>query len=151
MKKYNKNPLEGWGNTGLPEISEEEVRKINEGMNPDFAHFLNWFKNHKTKSSEEMYCFILYDIEHNKIRRILAKFLEKKGCIRVQKSVFFAKMHRKMYQEMKEIIIDLQKCYENQDTIIMLPVGEDMLNRVNCIGKNFEFELMTQTKNTLFF
>jgi CRISPR-associated protein Cas2 len=53
-------------------------------------------ENHK--APEEMYCFIMYDIEDNKVRGLVAKYLEKKGCIRVQKSIFFAKLHRKHYQ-----------------------------------------------------
>ena len=98
-----------------------------------------------------MYCMILYDVENNKIRRILSKFLEKKGCIRIQKSVFFAKVQRKLFLEIKEIVADLQSCYENNDTIILLPVGEDMLNNIHCIGKNFDFELLTQNKHTIIF
>jgi CRISPR-associated endonuclease Cas2 len=138
-------------NVGLPILTAEEIFALEADLPIHFGRFLEWFKNQKHKNSEEMYCFILYDVENNKIRRILAKFLEKKGCIRIQKSVFFAKVHRKLYQEIKQIITELQLCYDNHDTIIMLPVGEDMLNSMNCIGKNFDFELLTQSKHTIIF
>lgn len=136
---------------GLPALTHEEVLAISQDLPAHLSRFLNWFSHHKPKTAEEMYCFILYDIEHNKIRRIVAKFLEKKGCIRIQKSVFFARMSRKLYQEVREIMKELQQCYDNQDSIVMLPVGEDMLNKVSCVGRNFDFELMTQNKNTLIF
>ena len=136
---------------GLPTFTASEILAIEQNLPVHFGYFLEWFKNQKHKNSNDMYCFILYDIENNKIRRILAKFLERKGCIRIQKSVFFAKVQRKLYNEIKQIISELQQCYENQDTIIMLPVGEDMLNSMNCIGKNFDFDLLTQNKHTLIF
>ena len=136
---------------GLPILTTDELEALDAELPLHFGRFLDWFKQHKNKQAEEMYCFILYDIEHNKISRILAKFLEKKGCIRVQQSVFFAKMHRKLYAEIKGIITELQECYENQDTIMMLPVGEDMLNNMHCIGKNFDCELLTQSKHTVIF
>ncbi len=136
---------------GLPSLTTLELENLGKEMPSDFKRFLEWFKNNTPKNSEDMYCFIFYDVENNKIRRILAKYLEKKGCIRVQKSVFFAKMHRKLYKEMKQIILDLQQCYENDDTIIMLPVGEDLLNTMHCIGKNFDLEVLTSNKHTLIF
>lgn len=137
--------------TGLPFFDAGEVEGLEQALPVDFSRFLNWFQAKKTKNSNEMYCLILYDIENNKIRRVLAKFLEKKGCIRLQKSVFFAMIHRKLFKEIKEIVTELQSCYENDDTIIMLPVGEDMLNSIHCIGKNFDFELLTQNKHTIIF
>ncbi|MFC3809784.1 CRISPR-associated endonuclease Cas2 [Lacihabitans lacunae] len=137
--------------TGLPFFDDDEVEVLEQELPVDFTRFLNWFKSKKLKNSNEMYCLILYDVENNKIRRVLAKFLEKQGCIRLQKSVFFAQVHRKLYKEIKEIVTELQSCYENNDTIIMLPVGEDMLNSINCIGKNFDFELLTQNKHTIIF
>jgi CRISPR-associated protein Cas2 len=116
-----------------------------------FARFMEWFTRNTSKTPDEMYCFIMYDIEHNKVRRLVAKYLEKQGCIRVQKSVFFARMTRKMHREVLDILRKAQSCYDNQDTIMVLPVGEDMLNALTCIGKNFELELMTAPKHTLIF
>lgn len=139
------------GNAGLPVLESTDLEKLENALPVDLSRFLDWFKTEKPKSSEDMYCFIMYDIENNKIRRILSKFLEKKGCIRIQKSVFFAKIHRRLFKEIKGVISDLQQCYENQDTIIMLPVGEDLLNNMHCIGKNFDMELLTKEKHTLIF
>lgn len=103
------------------------------------------------KPPEDMYCFIMYDIQNNKVRTLIAKYLEKKGCLRVQKSVFFAQMHRKLYREISEVLKEIQQSYDNQDSIVMLPVGEDMLNNLLAIGQEFEFELSAVPRNTLFF
>lgn len=138
-------------NAGLPVLETSELAQLENALPVNLSRFMEWFKKEKPKNSEDMYCFILYDIENNKIRRILSKFLEKKGCIRIQKSVFFAKIHRKLFKEIKDVICDLQQCYENQDTIIMLPVGEDLLNNMHCIGQNFDMELLTKEKHTLIF
>lgn len=105
----------------------------------------------KTKTSEEMYCFIMYDIEDNKVRRLVAKYLEKKGCMRVQKSVFFAKLHRNLYRDLTQTLKEIQQAYQNNDSIIALPVGEDMLNSLLVIGKEFEYEFTQHQKHTLFF
>lgn len=106
-------------------------------------------KNHK--APEEMYCFIMYDIEDNKVRRLVAKYLEKKGCLRVQKSIFFAKLHRNNYREITQTLREIQDAYLNNDSILALPVGEDMLNSLLVIGKELTYEFSQGTKNTLFF
>jgi CRISPR-associated protein Cas2 len=159
-KKKDPPPLtlsklnELWAGAGLPSISKSQLDELPSDT-PELPTYLGqlleWFKKNPTKRSEEMYCFIMYDIENNKIRRTVAKYLEQKGCLRVQKSVFFARLHRKMHQEIAETLREIQQCYENEDTIMLLPVGEDMLNSLLCIGKTFELELQTSSKTTLFF
>jgi|AntRauTorckE5430_2_1112549.scaffolds.fasta_scaffold13578_2 CRISPR-associated protein Cas2 len=106
-------------------------------------------ENHK--APEEMYCFIMYDIEDNKVRRLVAKYLEKKGCMRVQKSIFFAKLHRKHYREITQTLKEIQDAYLNNDSILTLPVGEDMLNSLLIIGKELTYEFNRDQPNTLFF
>ncbi|MCY7351641.1 MAG: CRISPR-associated endonuclease Cas2 [Cytophagaceae bacterium] len=101
-------------------------------------------------NSEDMFCFILYDIEDDKVRRLVAQYLEKKGCLRVQKSVFFARLHRRHHREIADTLREIQQAYENNDSLLLVPVGEDMLNNLICIGKTFEFELMTRPRSTLF-
>lgn len=113
--------------------------------------FLAFLAQHPTKKSDEMYCLIMYDIEDNKMRRVVAKYLERKGCIRVQKSIFFTKLHRHLYREIMDTLRKIQEAYQKNDSIILVPVGEDMLNNFTLIGRHIEFELMTQTSHTLFF
>ena len=82
-------------------------------------------------------------IENDKIRRMVAKLLEKQGCIRVQNGVarpvvFFARIHRRRYHELTDLLRQIQLLYENDDSILLLPVGEDMLNSLQCIGRSFD-------------
>ena len=143
-----------WAAAGLPSLATDQVAEATDepAKLPHYlSKLLDWFVVNPTKRPEEMYCFIMYDIENNKIRRTVAKYLEQKGCLRVQKSVFFARLHRNLYREIADVLKEIQQCYENEDTIMLLPVGEDMLNALQCIGKDFELELQTSTKNTLFF
>ncbi len=146
------NPL--WLAAALPAIPSNDVVNMDGnglplGLKPLFD-FLNK-DSIILKRSEDMYCFIMYDVKNDRIRRLMAKYLEQKGCIRVQKSVFFARLHRKVQKEVLEMLRKMNNCYENQDSILVLPVGEDMLNSLTCIGQEFELQLLTAPKHTLFF
>ncbi|MDF1573315.1 MAG: CRISPR-associated endonuclease Cas2 [Bacteroidales bacterium] len=107
-------------------------------------------KKYNNRKPGEMYAFILYDIENNKIRNHIAKFLLKKGCIRVQKSVFLAELKRKTYYEIYETLKEVNAMYDNHDSIFFIPVGEDILNNMKVVGLNVDFELVTNPKNTMF-
>jgi len=143
-----------WQRSALPALSAQEAAALESPEHPlpaRMAGFLNWFAGQPAKRPDDMYCFILYDIETDKVRRVVARYLEKQGCIRVQKSVFFARFSRSLHQEVLAILRRVQPVCEPNDTILVLPVGEDMLNRLTCIGKHLEFELMTAPRTTLFF
>lgn len=40
--------------------------------------------------------------------------------------------------------------YENSDSIFIIPVGADILNKTTVIGVNVDFEIIAETKTTLF-
>ncbi len=98
-----------------------------------------------------MLCFISYDIEHNKVRTAIAKYLIRQGCQRVQKSVYFARLSPAAYRDIATNLREIQALYDNQDSIFILPVGEDNLNRMELIGQNFQYELEVNPPNTLYF
>jgi CRISPR-associated endonuclease Cas2 len=110
---------------------------------------LQSFNNKKTLN--EMLCLIMYDIEHNKVRTHIGKYLLKKGCHRIQKSVFLGNLDRKIYEEIHKTLKDIQETYDNHDSIFFVPVGEDDLRSMRAVGKNIDFELVAGKKNTLFF
>lgn len=141
-----------WADAGLPSLSADQLAALpaTGPLPPLLANWLGWLRNATTKRPEEMYCFIYYDIENNKIRRLVARLLEKQGCIRVQKSVFFARLHRRRYHELVGLLREIQQVYENTDSIMLLPVGEDMLNSLQCIGQHFNLEMLTAPRNTVF-
>ena len=47
------------------------------------------------RKSTNMLFFVMYDIESNKVRNYVVKYLERKGCTRVQKSIFLANLSTK--------------------------------------------------------
>ncbi len=156
MPRRKRHPLlplperaEAWAGAGLvkPGLAEAITP---ETLPTLLADWLDWLGKTPPKRPEEMYCFIFYDIENDKIRRLAARLLEKQGCVRVQKSVFFARIHRKRYAELAGLLRQIQQLYDNEDSIMMLPVGEDMLNSLQCIGQSFDLEMITAPKNTIF-
>jgi len=105
----------------------------------------------KPKKSTDMLFIIMYDIEDNKVRTQIAKYLIKEGCIRIQKSVYVAKMQRKHYVSLKETLTEVQQLYDNEDSILIVPVSTDELKAMNIIGKNIDVSLFTNPPNTMFF
>jgi len=98
-----------------------------------------------------MLYFIMYDIENNKVRTLIAKYLINKGCQRVQKSIFFAETKRSVYNEIKKDLVEVQHTYENNDSIFLVPISTDQLRAMKVIGQNINFDLITGSTNTLFF
>jgi len=100
---------------------------------------------------KNMLYFIMYDIQNNKIRTLISKYLLKKGCQRVQKSIFFAESPRKVYNEIVDDLKQVQKTYANDDSIFFVPVSTDQLRAMKMIGQNIDFDIVAKNKNTLFF
>ena len=103
------------------------------------------------KKINTMYSFIMYDIENDKIRTHIAKYLIKKGCVRVQKSVYLSELKRKNFDEIYRTLQEINAMYDNYDSIFFIPIGEDVINTMKIVGKNVDFELIVKPGNTLFF
>jgi len=111
---------------------------------------LNITKKPKIKAGNMLY-FIMYDIQNNKIRTLISKHLLRKGCQRVQKSIFFAESERKVYNEIVDDLKEVQETYENEDSIFFVPVSSDQLRAMKMIGQNIDFDIISKNKNTLFY
>jgi CRISPR-associated protein Cas2 len=98
-----------------------------------------------------MLFFIMYDIESNKVRYNIVKYLERMGCYRIQKSIFLANLSMEKYEQIKSNMVEVQSLYENHDSIIICPVSSDILRSMKIIGQNINLDVITQNKNTLFF
>lgn len=94
--------------------------------------------------------FVFYDIEDNRVRRYVAKYLENKGYMRVQKSVFFGHVPLGLHREVGEALREVNACYANGDSILIVPVSRDMFHNLKLIGRNLSMELGMGFKNTLF-
>lgn len=112
-------------------------------------YIMNWLAEKSRVKSHLMLYMIMYDIEDNKIRTHLAKYLIKRGCLRIQKSVYLAKMSPAVMNDIADVIKEINELYENQDSIFILPVPEDKFQNMKVIGKNVEFEIVTKPRNVL--
>ena len=105
--------------------------------------------NHR-KTTNMLY-FVMYDIENDKVRTQIAKYLEKQGCLRVQKSIFFADTKRNVFDKIHDDLKAIQEMYNNHDSIFLVPVSTDMLRSMKIIGQNTDFDIIMKNNNTLFF
>lgn len=103
------------------------------------------------KSTSTMIYLIMYDIENNKVRTYISKYLEEKQCIRIQKSIFIAQTEISIFTEIHQTLKEVQEIYDNHDSILIFPIAADQLRALKIIGKNIDFELFQGNKNTLFF
>jgi CRISPR-associated protein Cas2 len=95
--------------------------------------------------------FVMYDIESDKVRRLIVKYLQRKGCTRVQRSVFLADLPLKEYDNIRADLTEAQSAYDNDDSILVVPVSTDMMQAMRIIGKNIDIDLIMHSSNTLFF
>ena len=98
-----------------------------------------------------MLFFVMYDIESNKVRYQIMKYLIKKGCTRVQKSIFLADLPSSIYNTIREELALVQESYDNNDSILIVPISTDYLSAMKIIGQSIDIDVITRSKNTLFF
>lgn len=101
--------------------------------------------------STEMIYLIMYDIENNKIRTQISKYLIKQGCIRIQKSVFIARSEHPKFQDIYTTLLEVNSYYENQDSILLVPVNTSDIRSMKIIGREITLTSIISPPNTLFF
>jgi CRISPR-associated protein Cas2 len=94
--------------------------------------------------ADSMTTLIFYDITSNKVRRLVARYLEEKGCRRVQKSVFLGQLTKEKIRGMANDLSEVNAAYENEDSIIFIYLPEDALQKTRMIGKTFDFEAVVR-------
>ena len=104
-----------------------------------------------TKEKNRMLFFVMYDIEDNRVRRYVVKYLEAKGCLRIQKSIFLANTTVEVYESIKHDLTEVLDVYDNHDSILVVPITSDYLRSMKIIGQNINVDVITQSQNTLFF
>jgi CRISPR-associated protein Cas2 len=105
------------------------------------SQLLNYLQQHQPTNTYEMIYFVMYDIEDNRIRRTIAKYLQRKGCIRMQKSIFLGSGTLKTFREIGTALREINSMYNNNDSIMLLPVTQDLMHQLNMIGKDVDFKL----------
>lgn len=113
--------------------------------------FLMGVVNKSKRPATNMLFFVMYDIESDKVRYHIAKYLERKGCTRIQRSIFLADLDKKVYDLIKSNLEEVQSLYDNHDSIIVCPVSTDQLQAMKIIGEDISIDIITRSRNTLFF
>ncbi len=105
----------------------------------------------KENNAGNMLFFVMYDIEDNRVRNLVSKYLVKNGCTRIQKSIFLADLPSSKYEQIRNDLTEVQAAYENLDSILVVPISTDYLKSMKIIGKNISVDVITKSKSTLFF
>lgn len=107
--------------------------------------------NKEERAENYMLFFVMYDIESDKVRTLVSKYLQKQGCTRVQNSIFLADLPIDVYEKIREDLKEVQACYDNHDSILVVPMDVDNLKSMSIIGKSLDVGLIMKTKSTMFF
>jgi CRISPR-associated protein Cas2 len=140
--------------SGLSGSPPPNRRSIDYSDMPSIDERVKWILgciNNTNREASNMLFFVMYDIENNKVRRYIVKYLEKQGCSRVQRSVFLADLDMAIYNEIRKDLAEVQETYENKDSILVVPISTDLLKSMKIIGKNISVDVITHSRNTLFF
>lgn len=100
------------------------------------------------RGTKDMIFFVMYDIENDKVRNLIAKYLIAQGCIRIQNSVFIAEAAPEHYQCIKKDLKDVQQAYRNNDSIVITPLSAENLSTMSVIGKALS-PIHNMSKNVL--
>lgn len=145
MLKLKKAGLTNVNALNATEAPEETLCSLEERIDQVFRIFRQPF------NPGNMISFIMYDIENNKIRTNIAKFLIRKGCVRVQKSIFLASFDRRKWDEIHKTLKEVQEMYKNYDSIFIVPVSTDEIRAMKIIGQSLDLEMIVGSRSTLFF
>ncbi len=148
MKKIEAARLKGSRPLNEP-VVEESSNSI-ESLSARIQKILGIVEAQK-KNPHRMLFFVMYDIESNKVRNLVHKYLKRQGCTPIQRSIFLADTPMDTYKKIRNDLAEVQAAYENNDSIIVLPVSTDYLNMMKVIGQKIELDIITHTKHTLFF
>lgn len=132
----------------IKRCSEDEESQLD--SLPDRIKKLLTISDNQRKCTDMLF-FVMYDIAHNKVRNMVAKYLIKRGCYRIQKSIFLADLPLEDFNKIKSDLAEVQAAYDNNDSILIVPISTDYLKSMKIIGQNIDVDLIMRNKNTLFF
>ncbi len=102
------------------------------------------------QNPKAMNCFIFYDIEDNRLRVQIAKYLLAKGAQRVQKSVYLANISKQIYNDIFATFVEMEPVYAKNDSIFMVPIGEYHLAEMRMIGKDVDMSFSRSNSHVIF-
>lgn len=146
MRKLAKAGLKGSPQPNRPVPDDEGITTLEERVTKILG-----LVNTKNRPASNMIFFVMYDIQDNKVRKQVHKYLLKMGCYRVQRSVFLADLANSKYDQIRSDLTEVQEAYENEDSILIVPISTDYLTAMKIIGQTIDIDVITQRRNTLFF
>ena len=146
MFKLKRSGISGSPPPNVIRSSSNDLEELSDRL----QRILGIVTKHKNKAGDMIF-FIMYDIESNKVRNLVAKYLIRKGCVRIQKSVFLADTDRQVFNAIRKDLAEVQECYENEDSIVLVPVSTDEIRAMKVIGRNIDADLVLKTRNTIVF
>lgn len=149
IEKVRKIKNAGISHLRPPDSQDPHVLEL-ETIEDRIDRIFNIFNKYKNNPGKMIF-IIMYDIENNKIRNQVAKYLIKKGCIRIQKSIFIAETERAKYSEIHNTLKEVQEIYENNDSILFVPISVDELKAMKMIGQTIDIDFIINPKGTMFF
>lgn len=150
LEALNKLKSSGISPNSLPNSNGENIVNESDNLDIRLKKILKIIDN-PNKKPTNMLCFVMYDIENNKVRNQIAKYLLKKGCIRVQRSIFLADITPENYNLIIKDLVTVQNYYENEDNIMIVPISTDYLKAMKVIGKSIDLDIILKSKSTIFF
>lgn len=94
------------------------------------------------KNRYNMLFFVMYDIESNKVRNQIVKYLIRSGCHRIQKSIFLANLSHEKYNKIKEDLAEVQSYYDNNDSILLVPISTDYIQAMKITGQSINIDVI---------
>ncbi|MEZ5040694.1 MAG: CRISPR-associated endonuclease Cas2 [Saprospiraceae bacterium] len=150
-KTYNlQEALAAIQQAGIKAAQTEPLDPTLSSLSDRIKAILQIVRDQPIKATEMTY-LIMYDITDDKVRTQIAKYLIKQGCIRIQKSVFLLKSSNKVFDEILETLKEVNAYYQNEDSIILVPINASDVRSMKLIGKNVQLSTLTDKPNTLFF
>jgi len=146
MRKFNRAGIAGSPSPNRTENNYDNIPTIEQRIDKILG-----LVNRENRPASNMIFFVMYDIEDNKVRGHVAKYLIRKGCNRVQRSIFLADLPNSQYDQIRNDLTEVQAAYENLDSILIVPLSTDYLTAMRIIGQAIDVDIITHRKNTLFF
>lgn len=126
-----------------------EIIDFSDDWKPDFDTIFTLL--HKNfNNPKAMNCFIFYDIEDNRLRVKLAKYLLEKGTQRIQKSVYLANISKKLYNDIFKTMSELEVVLGENDSIFMVPIGEYHLAEMKMVGRDVDMSFSRSSQHVIF-
>lgn len=98
MRKFYRSGLDGSPSPNRKNSNHQDLTTLQERV--DKVLGIIQIDN---RPAGNMIFFIMYDIEDNKVRRYISKYLLKLGCHRVQRSVFLADLPNDKYNSIRKV------------------------------------------------